>query len=73
MSAKLLILDRSFGEGLLARVMKDEAKAHAAFTKVRALRRNRRLPRAERFEVRHFEIYTDDPETVRPFYESVFG
>jgi uncharacterized protein len=21
----------------------------------------------------HFEIYTDDPETVRPFYESVFG
>ena len=21
----------------------------------------------------HFEIYTDDPEAVRPFYESVFG
>lgn len=21
----------------------------------------------------HFEIYTDDPETVRPFYENVFG
>ena len=21
----------------------------------------------------HFEIYTDDPDTVRPFYEDVFG
>ena len=21
----------------------------------------------------HFEIYTDNPETVRPFYENVFG
>jgi predicted enzyme related to lactoylglutathione lyase len=21
----------------------------------------------------HFEIYTDDPEAVRPFYEAVFG
>lgn len=21
----------------------------------------------------HFEIYTDDPESVRPFYENVFG
>src|SRR2546430_16038575 len=21
----------------------------------------------------HFEIYTDDPETVRPFYQDVFG
>jgi len=21
----------------------------------------------------HFEIYTDDPEAVRPFYEDVFG
>jgi predicted enzyme related to lactoylglutathione lyase len=21
----------------------------------------------------HFEIYTDDPEAVRPFYENVFG
>jgi TolB-like protein/class 3 adenylate cyclase/Tfp pilus assembly protein PilF len=28
-------LSRSFGEGLLARMMKDEAKAHAAFTKAR--------------------------------------
>jgi uncharacterized protein len=23
--------------------------------------------------VTHFEIYTDDPEAVRPFYEDVFG
>jgi predicted enzyme related to lactoylglutathione lyase len=23
--------------------------------------------------VTHFEIYTDDPETVRPFYQDVFG
>jgi predicted enzyme related to lactoylglutathione lyase len=23
--------------------------------------------------VTHFEIYTDDPEAVRPFYENVFG
>ncbi len=30
-----LILSRSFGEGLLARMMKDEARAHAAFTKAR--------------------------------------
>ena len=30
-----VILSRSFGEGLLARVMKDEAKAHAAFTGAR--------------------------------------
>src|SRR5436189_2306369 len=21
----------------------------------------------------HFEIYTDDPETVRPFYQDIFG
>ena len=28
-------LSRSFGEGLLARMMKDEGKAHAAFTKLR--------------------------------------
>jgi tetratricopeptide (TPR) repeat protein len=28
-------LSRSFGEGLLARMMKDEARAHAAFTKAR--------------------------------------
>ena len=21
----------------------------------------------------HFEIYTDDPEAVRPFYQDVFG
>ena len=26
-----VILSRSFGEGLLARMMKDEARAHAAF------------------------------------------
>jgi tetratricopeptide (TPR) repeat protein len=32
----VVILGRSFGEGLLARLMKDEAKAHAAFTKARA-------------------------------------
>ena len=31
-----VILSRSFGEGLLARVMKDEAKARAAFSKARA-------------------------------------
>jgi serine/threonine-protein kinase len=30
-----LFLSHSFGEGLLARMMKDEAKAHAAFTKAR--------------------------------------
>jgi TolB-like protein/Tfp pilus assembly protein PilF len=30
-----VILSRSFGEGLLARMMKDEARAHAAFTKAR--------------------------------------
>jgi serine/threonine protein kinase/Flp pilus assembly protein TadD len=30
-----VILSRSFGEGLLARVMKDEAKARAAFSKAR--------------------------------------
>jgi len=30
-----VILSRSFGEGLLARMMKDEAKAHAAFTGAR--------------------------------------
>jgi len=30
-----LFLSRSFGEGLLARMMKDEARAHAAFTKAR--------------------------------------
>ena len=35
MSDRLIILDRSFGEGLLARVMKDEAKARAAFSKAR--------------------------------------
>ena len=35
MSARLIILDRSFGEGLLTRVMKDEVKAHAAFSKAR--------------------------------------
>ena len=23
--------------------------------------------------VTHFEIYTDDPEAVRPFYQDVFG
>ena len=23
--------------------------------------------------VNHFEIYTENPEAVRPFYESVFG
>src|SRR2546430_17414895 len=23
--------------------------------------------------VTHFEIYTDDPETVQPFYQDVFG
>jgi predicted enzyme related to lactoylglutathione lyase len=23
--------------------------------------------------ITHFEIYTDDPERVRPFYENVFG
>ena len=23
--------------------------------------------------INHFEIYTDNPEAVRPFYESVFG
>jgi len=32
----VIILSRSFGEGLLARVMKDEAKARAAFSKARA-------------------------------------
>jgi TolB-like protein/Tfp pilus assembly protein PilF len=31
-----VLLSRSFGEGLLARVMKDEAKARAAFSKARA-------------------------------------
>ncbi len=31
-----VILSRSFGEGLLARAMKDEAKARAAFSKARA-------------------------------------
>jgi serine/threonine-protein kinase len=31
----LVILSRSFGEGLLARMMKDEVRAHAAFTKAR--------------------------------------
>jgi tetratricopeptide (TPR) repeat protein len=31
-----IFLSRSFGEGLLARMMKDEAKARAAFTKARA-------------------------------------
>ena len=36
MSARLIILDRSFGEGLLTRVMKDEVKARAAFSKARA-------------------------------------
>src|SRR5215467_7017154 len=30
-----VILSRSFGEGLLARMMKDQARAHAAFTKAR--------------------------------------
>jgi TolB-like protein/Flp pilus assembly protein TadD len=30
-----VLLSRSFGEGLLARMMQDEAKAHAAFTKAR--------------------------------------
>jgi serine/threonine-protein kinase len=30
-----VVLSRSFGEGLLARMMKDEARAHAAFTKAR--------------------------------------
>jgi TolB-like protein/class 3 adenylate cyclase/Flp pilus assembly protein TadD len=30
-----VILSRSFGEGLLARMMKDEARAHAAFTEAR--------------------------------------
>ena len=30
-----VLLGRSFGEGLLARMMKDEARAHAAFTKAR--------------------------------------
>jgi len=30
-----VLLSRSFGEGLVARVRKDEAKAHAAFTKAR--------------------------------------
>jgi TolB-like protein/Tfp pilus assembly protein PilF len=30
-----VILSRNFGEGLLARMMKDEARAHAAFTKAR--------------------------------------
>jgi TolB-like protein/Tfp pilus assembly protein PilF len=30
-----LFLSRSFGEGLLARMMKDEARRHAAFTKAR--------------------------------------
>ena len=30
-----VFLGRSFGEGLLARMMKDEARAHAAFTKAR--------------------------------------
>ena len=29
------LLSRSFGEGLLARMMKDEARAHAAFSKAR--------------------------------------
>jgi TolB-like protein/Flp pilus assembly protein TadD len=33
-----VILSRSFGQGLLARVMKDEAKARAAFSKARAER-----------------------------------
>ncbi len=23
--------------------------------------------------ITHFEIYTDDPEAVRPFYQDVFG
>jgi TolB-like protein/Flp pilus assembly protein TadD len=36
MSDRLIILDRSFGEGLLTRVMKDKVKAHAAFSKARA-------------------------------------
>jgi hypothetical protein len=31
-----VLLSRSFGEGLLARVMKDEAKGRAAFSKARA-------------------------------------
>ena len=30
-----VLLSRSFGEGLLARMMNDEARAHAAFTKAR--------------------------------------
>src|SRR5499427_5915291 len=34
-SENAVILTRSFGEGLLARMMKDEAKAQAAFTKAR--------------------------------------
>jgi hypothetical protein len=31
----LFLLDGGLGEGLRARVMKDESKAHVAFTKVR--------------------------------------
>jgi TolB-like protein/class 3 adenylate cyclase len=31
----IVILSRSFGEGLLARMMKDETRAHTAFTKAR--------------------------------------
>jgi TolB-like protein/class 3 adenylate cyclase/Tfp pilus assembly protein PilF len=34
-SENAVILSRSFGEGLLARMMKDQARAHAAFTKAR--------------------------------------
>jgi TolB-like protein/Tfp pilus assembly protein PilF len=34
-SDSVVNLSRSFGEGLLARMMKDEARAHAAFTKAR--------------------------------------
>ena len=35
-----VILSRSFGEGLLARMIKDEARAHAAFTKARLEQEN---------------------------------
>jgi hypothetical protein len=36
MSDSTIVLDRSFGEGLLARMMKDDTKARSAFTAARA-------------------------------------
>ena len=44
-------LSRSFGEGLLARVMKDEAKARAAFSKL-ALSRRKSCKRSQTMDLR---------------------